>query len=312
MIEPALVAVIGPTGSGKSDLALHLAQTFQGEIVNFDSVQIYRYLDIGSAKTPPERRRDIPHHLLDIADPDEVFTAGDYSRLARSVLSEIAGRGRLPILVGGTGFYLRALLCGLAEGPTRDDDLRSRLLRRKPGSIERLLRRLDPQAASRIHPNDIQKLVRALEVRLLARTSMSELFLQTREPLTGFRVLRIGLDPPREILRNRINLRCTEMFESGLIEEVRKILKMGFAPTAKALEAIGYQQALQCLRHELPYKDAVENSQIRTRQYAKRQMTWFRTEPETLWLPEFGTNPAVKKAAEEHVRKLAALTRNLQ
>ena len=301
-MEPALVAVLGPTGSGKSDLALHLAQTFQGEIVNFDSVQIYRYLDIGSAKTPLESRLGIPHHLLDILDPDQVFTAGDYARTARTVLAEIAARGRLPILVGGTGFYLRTLLCGLAEGPTRDDNLRDRLLRRKPGSIYRLLRRLDPPAADRIHPNDTQKLVRALEVRLLTHTPMSELILQDREPLKGFRVLLIGLDPPRELLGTRINQRCSQMFENGLIEEVRSILEMGFSPTAKALEAIGYQQALQYVRQELSYTEAVELSRIRTRQYAKRQRTWFRTEPLTFRLSGFGTDPAMKRAAEEHVQ----------
>jgi tRNA dimethylallyltransferase len=199
-----LVAVVGPTGSGKSDLALRLAGEFAGEIVNCDSLQVFRYFDIGTAKTPPAARRGIPHHLIDVADPDQLFTAGEYARLARGAIAAISARGRLPIVAGGTGFYLRALLDGLFAGPSRDPGLRLRLAARetrRPGSLHRLLRRFDSQAAARIHPHDVPKVTRALEVCLLTRRPVSELFREGRDPLAGYRVLKLGLEPGRDALR---------------------------------------------------------------------------------------------------------------
>jgi len=284
-----LVVVAGPTGSGKSDLAIALAETFQGEIVNCDSLQLYRYLNIGTAKTPEAERRGVPHHLFDIVLPEEVFTAGDYSRLARAVVKEIAGRGKLPIVAGGTGFYLRALLNGLFPGPGRNDDLRARLLRR-PGSLHKLLHRFDPPAAARIHANDTKKLIRALEVCLLARRPISSLHAQGTEPLTGFRILKIGLDPPRAELLERLNHRCTKMFEAGLADEVQQVIALGYPPTAKAFESIGYREAILYLAGEFTPDEAIAATQVATRQYAKRQRTWFRREPGILWLEGFGNS----------------------
>ncbi len=286
-LAPAIV-VAGPTGSGKSDLALDLAEWLGGEIINCDSVQLYRYLNIGTAKTPLIDRRGIPHHLIDILTPDQVFTAGDYERAGRAALREIASRGRIPIIVGGTGFYLRALLYGLFEGPPRNPEIRARLSRRKPGSLHRLLTRWDPEAATRIHAHDTNKLIRALEVRLITRAPITSMYDLNRSPLDGFEVLQIGLDPPREELTERINTRCIRMFEGGLIDEVRSILAMGFGADAKALESIGYRESLLHVHGEINLDEAIKLTQAATRQYAKRQRTWFRRETGITWLYDFG------------------------
>ncbi|HXG32088.1 MAG TPA: tRNA (adenosine(37)-N6)-dimethylallyltransferase MiaA [Bryobacteraceae bacterium] len=301
-----LVAVVGPTGAGKSELALRIAQEFGGEIVNCDSLQIYRHLDIGTAKLRPEERRGIPHHLMDVAEPHEVFSAGEYARRARQVLREIAARGRLPVVCGGTGFYLRALLEGLFPGPQRDEALRQRLAARearRPGLLYRLLRRLDPASAARIHPSDRHKLIRAVEVCLLLRRPLSEAFTLGRDRLEGFRVLKIGLDPPREALYQRLNERCRKMFEAGLVDETRRILELGYAPDVKPLGSHGYRQAVQMLRGELTYEQALYYAQRDTRRYAKRQWTWFRREPDIVWFRGFGDDPAVQQEVLERVRQ---------
>lgn len=300
--EPPLIAVVGPTGSGKSDLALDIAERFGGEIVNFDSVQLYRYMDIGSAKTPLEERRGIPHHLIDILNPDEHFTAGDYSKAARRAAHEIASRGRVPVFVGGTGFYLRAFLHGLFEGPARNVALRERLASRKPGALHRLLGRFDPGAAARIHPNDTNKLIRALEVCIGARRPMTELFSeQASPPLEGFRVWIVGLEPGRTELAGRIGERSARMFEGGLIDEVRRILALGFNPRSKALQSIGYREAISHLEGRLSLKEAVEGTTIATRQYAKRQRTWFRREQGVVWFPGFGHQKDVIREVVHHL-----------
>lgn len=299
---PPLLCITGPTGSGKSELALDLAAALGGEIVNCDSLQVYRHFDIGSAKVPVAQRRGIPHHLLDVVDPNGLFTAGDYSRLGRETLASVSARGKLPIVVGGTGFYLRALLDGLFPGPSRDEKLRARLTARegrRPGSLHRILRRFDPPTAARIHPNDSNKILRALEVCLAGHLPMSDQFALGRKPLTGFQTLKIGLDPPRDALRRRIGERVVTMFESGLIEEVRRILALGFAETSKPFEAIGYKEALECFRGNISVSDAITAAQIATRQYAKRQMTWFRRDAATVWLAGFGAAPQVRGAALE-------------
>ena len=304
--ERPLVAVAGPTGSGKSDLALHLAEVFNGEIINCDSLQVYRYFDVGTAKLPPEQRRGIPHHLIDILDPDELFTAGSYARLARQAVAGITTRGRLPILAGGTGFYLRALLDGLFEGPSRDQSLRDRLASRqarRPGSLHRLLARFDPQAALQIHPRDIPKVTRALEVCLLTRRPVTDLFRRGRDGLRGYRALKIGLLPPRETLYDRLDARCARMFETGLVEEVRDILARGFPATVKPFESHGYKQALQLIRGELNPREAVFYAQRNTRQYAKRQITWFRKEPGLVWLRGFGEAEEIRARALEDVSR---------
>jgi tRNA dimethylallyltransferase len=303
------VAIAGPTGSGKSELSLRIAAEFQGEVVNCDSLQLYRYLDIGTAKLTVEERRGIPHHMLDVLTPDRICSAGEYARLARPVLHEIAARGRLPVVAGGTGFYLRALLDGLFPGPPRDDALRERLAareRRRPGRLHRILERLDREAAGRIHANDIPKLIRALEVIVLTRRNLSENFARGRDPLAGFRVLKLGLSPPREALYARLDRRLERMFAAGLAEEVRRIAAMGYPLEAKPFESYGYKQAVQFIRGELTLKEALFYAQRNTRRYAKRQLTWFRQEPGMVWLAGFGEDAAVQRDAIAQVRKFLA------
>ena len=294
-----MTAVLGPTASGKSDLALVLAERFAGEIVNFDSVQLYKGFDIGTAKVPPAERRGIPHHLLDAVDPGENVTAGDYARRARGVLGEIGERGGLPIMVGGTGFYFRALVDGLFPGPARDRALRARLIaraaERPAGYLHRLLGRLDPEAAGRIHPNDQSKLIRAIEVCLISRAPMSALWKQGKDALEGYEALRIGLNPPRDDLRERIETRTRQMFQAGLIGEVQRLLDRGVDRGARAFGALGYKQALAHLDGPLTLEQAVEETIVQTRRYAKRQMTWFRREPEIQWLPGFGDDEAIQE-----------------
>lgn len=277
--------------------------------MNCDSLQVYRHFDLGTAKVPVKERRGIRHHMIDIVDPDEVFTAGAYAQKARAAIADISARGRVPIVAGGTGFYLRALLCGLSEGPARDQALRDRLAtreKRRAGSLYRLLGRFDPRAARRIHPHDVPKVTRALEVCLLARRPVTELFEKGRNALVGYRTLKIGLWPDREALYQRLDRRCHQMFEEGLTAEVRRILDLGFAPTSKPFESHGYRQALQQLRGELTPQEALSYAQRNTRRYAKRQMTWFRQEPATDWLHGFGDDAPIRQAAADRVATFMA------
>jgi len=295
--EPLAVLILGPTGSGKTALSLALAERFNGEIVSCDSVAVYRGMDTGTAKPAAEDRARVPHHLIDIAWPDQPFTAGEYSRRARIALSEISGRGRLPIVTGGTGLYLRALTEGLFAGPEREAELRERLQRsrQKHGSawLHRLLARLDPTTARRIHANDISKLIRAIEVCLAARRPMSQVL--GRDPLTGYRLQRIGLNPPRAELYPRLDRRCVEMFAAGLIEETRNLLAR-YGPV-KALDSLGYRQARAVLAGEMPETVAIAAAQQGHRNYAKRQMTWFRHEPDVHWIEGFGGDERTARAA---------------
>lgn len=302
--EHPVLVILGPTCSGKSHLALEVARRIRGEIVNCDSLQLYRGMDIGTAKTPPEERGAVPHHLIDILEPWEVFSAGAYARAARQVLAGIRDRGAPAVVAGGTGFYLKALLEGLAEAPERDEQQRARLAereRRRPGSLHRILQRLDPRTAASIHPNDVQKTIRALEICLEAGRPASEVFAEGRKPLEGYRILKLGLRPPRAALVERIHSRTRQMFQRGLLDEVRKLLERGVPPDAKALEAIGYKEALACLQGRLTPEEAVELAAVATRQYAKRQMTWFRREAGVMWLDGFGDDPAIVSAAAERV-----------
>lgn len=312
--ESALVVILGPTASGKTSLSLDIAERFGGEIVNFDSVQVYRSFDIGTAKPAPSERRGIPHHLIDIAEPADLFTAGDYARLGRAALAEIRARGRLPVLTGGTGFYLRALLEGLFEGPQRDEVLRRRLQQRAEtepaGYLHRILTRLDPKSAQRIHGNDIPKLIRAIEVCLQAGKPISELWEEGRDRLRGYCVLRIGLDPPREQLYERIEGRAKAMFRAGLVDETRRLLETGVPATARPFGSLGYRQALGVLEGRLSFDDAVEETAKQTRRYAKRQMTWFRREPDVHWFRGFGNEPEVEAGAVKLVAAKLAQCRS--
>jgi len=325
---PLVVVVLGPTASGKTSLSLALARHFRGEILNCDSVAMYREFEIGTAKPTPAERAEIPHHLIDCVDPLENVSAGEYARQARSILREIARRekapgktvlsdtdpsknepGRpLPIVTGGTGLYLRALIEGLFPGPQHSEKLRHKLRDRAAqkgtGHLHRMLRRLDPSAANRIHTNDVPKMIRAIEVCLASRRPMTELWQRGRETLQGFRILRLGLNPDRDALYDRINRRAEQMFEQGLIAETEKLLAK-FGGQARPFQSLGYKQACQFLRGELDRDSALSSAQQAHRNYAKRQLTWFRREADVVWLDGFGDDPTIQAAA------VAAVSRTL-
>jgi len=303
--DPLLVAILGPTGSGKTALSIAVAEHFRGEIVNCDSVAIYRDFMIGTAKPTAEERARAPHHLFDTVDPTSYTTAGEYARQARGVLTDISSRGALPIVVGGTGLYSRALLDGLFAGPERSEELRERLRERAakkgPLHLHKILKRVDKTAAKKIHANDTPKLIRAIEVCLGSRRPMSEQWQVGRDPLQGFRILRIGLDPARPELYARINRRVVKMFEQGLVGETRQLLAK-YGEAARPLSSIGYSQVVQLLKGELTEGDAIAAVQQAHRNYAKRQITWFRREPEVIWISGFGDDTDVQARALDLVR----------
>jgi tRNA dimethylallyltransferase len=311
--DALVLIVLGPTGSGKTALAVELAERFGGEIVSCDSVAVYRGMELGTAKPTAEERARVRHHLIDVATPDEPFTAGEYSRQARAALAEIKGRGKLPIVAGGSGLYLRALTEGLFAAPARQEGLRARLerSRRRFGEawLHRVLERLDPASARRIHANDAAKLIRAIEICLAGRRPMSEVLgnqQEARDPLTGFRLLRIGLNPPRnalpprEGLYDRLNRRAEAMFAAGLVAETQGLLER-YGPV-KALDSLGYRQALQLVAGDLAEPEAIEAAQQGHRNYAKRQLTWFRREPDVHWLEGFGDQAESVREAADLVR----------
>lgn len=309
-----LPVIIGPTGSGKTDLSLYIARAIDGEIVNCDSLQVYRGFDVGTAKLSPAERQNIPHHLIDIVEAMDLFTAGDYARRAETVIREISARGRIPVLVGGTGFYLRALLAGLSPAPVRDDALRARLVereRKRPGSLHRILMRLDPSSAARIHPHDKNKTLRALEVRLIQGSSLTSVFERGRVALSGFMPVKIGLDPPRDLLYARLNERTQRMFHpelgrESLPDEVRRLLSSGVPRDVKPFESLGYKQVLQMLQGRMTEQQALESTQQETRHYAKRQQTWFRREHGVHWLAGFGDDSRVQTEALAILRRALA------
>jgi tRNA dimethylallyltransferase len=307
--DPLLVVIIGPTASGKTALSLEIATRFHGEIVNCDSVAMYREFRVGTAKPTAEEQARAPHHLFDLIEPTGFTTAGEYARKAREVLREIQRRGALPIVVGGTGLYLRALLEGLFLGPQRSEELRERLRRsaqeKGPGYLHRILQRMDRPAASRIHANDVPKMIRAIEVCLSAKQPMSEQWKSGRDPLTGFEILRIGLDPHRADLYRRIHERVLAMFDAGLVEETEQLFEK-YGEAARPLGSIGYKQVVQLLKGVIDREIAVDAVQQAHRNYAKRQMTWFRREPDVTWIRAFGDEGGAIAQA------VAAVQNNLQ
>jgi tRNA dimethylallyltransferase len=316
-----LIVILGPTASGKSALAIELAKRLDGEILVCDSTQVYRHFDIGTAKVAPVGARvtdvpapshsvktgqqNIPHHLVDLVEPSEIFTAGDYRRHALLALDDLRRRSKLPILAAGTGLYLRALLEGLADAPTRSEELRDRLRRsaKQHGAthLHNILARLDPASAARIAPRDTQKIIRAIEMRILAGKPVAEIFSAGRSyspdddrrkvrtnALEGYAITKIGLAPPRPALYARIDARVNEMLAAGWLDEVRTLVSSGIPVDAKPFQFIGYSDVRAHLEGRIPLAAAVANIQQSTRRFAKRQLTWFRREPDVHWLASFG------------------------
>jgi tRNA dimethylallyltransferase len=304
--ELPLVVIVGPTASGKSTLAVWLAVELGGEVVACDSTQLYRGFDIGTAKPTREERRGVAHHLVDVLDGNEESTAGGYRERAVEVLNDLRARKKLPIFTVGTGLYLRALLEGLANVPQRSEELRERLwasvTEHGPGYLHRMLHRLDQESAKKIAPADEQKLIRAIEVCLLTKKTLSEVHHGGRKPLKGWRAVKIGLLPARDALYQRVHARTEAMLARGWLEEVRGLLENGVPETAKAFDFIGYQELRGVLRGEMGLAEARATIQQTTRRYAKRQMTWFRREQGVQWLCGFGDDAGVQKEALQKVR----------
>jgi len=296
-----LVVILGPTASGKSALGIKLAEQLSGEILVCDSTQVYRHFDIGTAKVPVAEQRGIPHHLVDLVEPREVFTAGEYRRRALEILAGLRERGKLPILTAGTGLYLRALLEGLSDAPERSEELRERLRKkvelRGPAHLHRILKRMDREAAARIAPQDTQKIIRAIEIRTLAKKPVSDVHRAGRIALEGYAVTKIGLMPPRAALYARIDARVEAMLRAGWVEEVRKLIDQGTPADAKPFQFIGYSQLRASIESAQSIEVAREQVQQATRQFAKRQITWFRKEPDVHWLTGFGDDPDVLTAS---------------
>jgi tRNA dimethylallyltransferase len=293
-----LIVVLGPTASGKSALGISLAERLGGEILVCDSTQVYRHFDIGTGKVPLAEQRGIPHHLVDLVEPHEVFTAGEYRRRALDVLEDVRRRGKLPIITAGTGLYLRALLEGLADAPERSEELRERLRKKAklhgPEHLHRVLTRMDKEAASRIAPRDTQKIVRAIEIRKLAGKPVGEIHRSGRTGLEGYNISKIGLQPARDALYARINARVEAMIANGWMEEMRALFARGVPANAKPFQFIGYSDLRACLeRSPTAKEESVRRIQQATRQLSKRQITWFRKEPDVNWLPGFGDDPDI-------------------
>ncbi|MGH9573716.1 MAG: tRNA (adenosine(37)-N6)-dimethylallyltransferase MiaA [Candidatus Acidiferrales bacterium] len=306
-----LIVVLGPTASGKSSLGIELARRFNGEVVVCDSTQVYRHFDIGTAKVPAAEQHGVPHHLTDLVGADEVFTAGEYRRRAVAVLDDLKNRSKLPVLTAGTGLYLRALLEGLADAPERSEELRSRLREsvqnRGAEYLHRLLTKIDPDASKKIAVRDAQKVIRAIEIRMLARQTVGEVHRSGREALQGFHVTKIGLLPNRKALYAHIEARTREMIAAGWLEEVRALVSKGTSPDAKPFQFIGYRELANHIDGKISLEEAVRRIQQATRQFAKRQITWFRREPDVHWLEGFGTEPPIIANAVETVSNGARL-----
>ena len=287
-----LVVILGPTASGKSALGIELARRFNGEVIVCDSTQVYRHFDIGTAKVPLDEQQGIAHHLTDLVEPNEIFTAGEYRRRAVTVLDDLKYRDRLPVLTAGTGLYLRALLEGLADAPERSEELRSRLREtvehRGAEYLHRVLGKVDAEAAEKIAVRDTQKIIRAIEIRILARQSVGDVHRSGREPLQGFRVLKLGLAPDRKALYARIDARTHHMLDAGWLDEVRKLISDNVLANAKPFQFIGYAELRDHLENKISEEEAVRRIQQSTRQFAKRQITWFRREPDVHCLAGFG------------------------
>lgn len=296
-------AIVGPTASGKSELGINLALARNGEIINLDSVQVYRQISIATAKVPLAERLGVPHHLIDIVEPTENFTAGDYARIAARTIHEVEERHHSAILVGGTGFYLRALVKPLFEGPLTDPQLRERLVisrdRYGPEHLHRILKRVDSKAAETLSPRDWSRTMRALEVYFQTGRRISDSQPETPPaPELAARIRVIALNPPREALYARINSRADEMFENGLVEEVESLIASGIPSSAKAFQAHGYRRVVEYLEGKRTREDALNQMKLDTRHYAKRQLSWWRSWPDVVWINRFGDDAGALEEAK--------------
>ncbi|HEX7174101.1 MAG TPA: tRNA (adenosine(37)-N6)-dimethylallyltransferase MiaA [Pyrinomonadaceae bacterium] len=313
--DKPVIALVGPTASGKSALGIEMALRFGGEIVNCDSVQVYREIEIATAKVPPHERRGVAHHLIDFVPPHVRFSAGEWARRAADVIREIESRGRLALLVGGTGLYLRALREPFFESPPTDERLRSRLLtlreRRGPAHLHRMLLRLDPATAARLASRDWSRVQRALEVYFQTGLPLSRQRVERPDPPEFARRIRVfALSPPRAELFRRIDERTASHFDGGLVEEVRGLLARGVPTHSSALGSHGYRRVVEHLRGERDLASAIEQTRLDVRHYAKRQMTWFRREPGVEWVEGFGDEARVEE--EVAARIVVALNTNLE
>lgn len=305
-----LIAVVGPTASGKSDLGIALAHRFDGEIINCDSVQTYRGIYVATAKVPPEEQQGIPHHLIDIVEPTYNLTAVEWAERARAVIADIEARGKLALLVGGTGFYLRALTTKFFDSPEIDERLRPRfqriLERRGAEHLHRMLARVDPPLAERFAAKDWSRVIRALEVFFSSGKPLSEWQAATPEQATeeAARMFYLVLQPPRQELYDRINQRTDLMIERGLLAEIQNLIAAGVPPTAKAFNAHGYKRFVEYLLGQRTLESAVEQMKLDTRHYAKRQWTWWRAQQNTFWLEGFGFEESVIEQASRIVAQL--------
>jgi len=304
--ENPVIAIVGPTASGKSTLGIEVALQLNGEIINCDSVQVYTEIQIATAKVPLDERKGIPHHLIDFVSPNVNYTAGEWAREAAQKIEEIESRGRVPLLVGGTGFYLRALRQPLFASPPTDESLRQRLTRsrekRGPEHLHRLLNRIDANAARQLYPRDWPRVQRALEVYLQTGKSIVDQQPERPEPHESSRRLRIlALNPPRAELYQRINERTEAHFRAGLVDEVRDLLARGFSPASNALGAHGYRRVVECLQGLRDLDSAVEQTKLDVRHYAKRQLTWFRHEAGVEWFNGFGEENGILRSVLETI-----------
>lgn len=303
--------IVGPTASGKSELGIHLALHFNGEIINLDSVQVYRRLHIATAKVPPEERMGVPHHLLDIVEPAENFTAGDYARRAIETIEEIEARKRMAILVGGTGFYLRAIQQPLFEGPATDLQLRQRLvgLRERRGAehLHKMLQRKDAKAAAALSPRDWSRIMRALEFYFQTGRRFSEAQKDLPPPpALASRLCVLALSPPRDLLYAKINQRAEMMFAKGLVEEVEALIASGIPANAKAFQAHGYRRVVEYLQGLRTREDALNQMKLDTRHYAKRQLSWWRAQQNMKWIHRFGDEPQAFTEARDYLLKVSS------
>jgi len=286
--KPNVIVICGPTGVGKTAAAINVAEVFGGQIISADSMQIYRYMDIGTAKPTPEEQARVPHYMIDIVDPDEDFDAAMFAETARKKIAELHEKQIPAIVAGGTGFYIKSLVHGLFQGVTADSEIRIRLKQEAAVNggecLHERLRRYDPDTAAKIHPHDIFRIVRAIEVYEITGKPLSEYHGTHQFAEEPFHVLKIGLDMEREMLYERINRRVDAMIATGFEDEVRKLLDMGYSPELKSMQSIGYRHLAEFIQGKMPYEEALRTLKRDTRRYAKRQMTWFKADPQIIWM----------------------------